>query len=66
MPHNKPEINKYLIDLADEFSIRVIVTPDCHHVDESQREIQEFKLLMNTHAKVAKDISYEKARREKQ
>ena len=63
MPHNKPEINKYLIDLADEFSIRVIVTPDCHHVDESQREIQEFKLLMNTHAKVAKDISYEKAKK---
>jgi len=63
MPHNKPEINKYLIDLADEFGIRVIVTPDCHHVDESQREIQEFKLLMNTHAKVAKDISYEKAKK---
>jgi DNA polymerase-3 subunit alpha len=63
MPHNKPEINKYLIDLADEFGIRVIVTPDCHHVDESQKEIQEFKLLMNTHAKVAKDISYEKAKK---
>ena len=63
MPHNKPEINKYLIDLADEFNIKVIVTPDCHHVDESQREIQEFKLLMNTHAKVAKDISYEKAKK---
>jgi len=63
MPHNKPEINKYLIDLADEFDIKVIVTPDCHHVDESQREIQEFKLLMNTHAKVAKDVSYEKAKK---
>ena len=63
MPHNKPEINKYLIDLADEFNIKVIVTPDCHHVDESQREIQEFKLLMNTHAKVAKDVSYEKAKK---
>jgi DNA polymerase-3 subunit alpha len=63
MPHNKPEINKYLIDLADEFSVKVIVTPDCHHVDESQIEIQEFKLLMNTHAKVAKDISYDKAKK---
>jgi len=63
MPHNKPEINKYLIDLADEFSVKVIVTPDCHHVDESQREVQEFKLLMNTHAKVAKDISYDKAKK---
>jgi DNA polymerase-3 subunit alpha len=61
MPHNKPEINKYLIDLADEFKIKVIVTPDCHHVDESQRDIQEFKLLMNTHAKVVKDVTYAKA-----
>jgi DNA polymerase-3 subunit alpha len=61
MPHNTPEINKYLIDLADEFDIRVVVTPDCHHVDESQKHIQEFKLLMNTHTKVQKDATYAKS-----
>jgi DNA polymerase III subunit alpha len=61
MPHNTPEINKYLIDLADEFNIKVVVTPDCHHVDESQKHIQEFKLLMNTHAKVQKDATYTKS-----
>ena len=61
MPHNTPEINKYLIDLADEFNIRVVVTPDCHHADESQKHIQEFKLLMNTHAKVQKDTTYAKS-----
>ena len=61
MPHNTPEINKYLIDLADEFNIKVVVTPDCHHVDESQKHIQEFKLLMNTHAKVQKDTTYAKS-----
>ena len=61
MPHNTPEINKYLIDLADEFNIRVVVTPDCHHSDESQKHIQEFKLLMNTHAKVQKDTTYAKS-----
>ena len=61
MPHNTPEINKYLIDLADEFNIRVVVTPDCHHSDESQKHIQEFKLLMNTHAKVQKDATYAKS-----
>jgi DNA polymerase-3 subunit alpha len=63
MPHNTPEINKYLIDLADEFNIKVVVTPDCHHVDESQKDIQEFKLLMNTHAKVQKDTTYAKSKR---
>jgi hypothetical protein len=26
---------------------------------ESQKEVQEFKLLLNTHAKVQKDITYE-------
>jgi len=61
MPHNTPEINKYLIDLADEFNIKAVVTPDCHHVDESQKDIQEFKLLMNTHAKVQKDTTYAKS-----
>jgi DNA polymerase-3 subunit alpha len=61
MPHNAPEINKYLIELADEFEIRVVVTPDCHHVDTSQKEVQEFKLLLNTHAKVQKDITYAKS-----
>ena len=63
MPHNTPEINKYLIDLADEFNIKVVVTPDCHHVDESQKDIQEFKLLMNTHAKVQKDTTYAKSKK---
>jgi len=63
MPHNTAEINKYLIELADEFKIRVVVTPDCHHSDKSQREIQEFKLLMNTHAKVEKDATYEKSKK---
>jgi DNA polymerase-3 subunit alpha len=63
MPHNTPEINKYLIDLADEFNIKVVVTPDCHHADESQKYIQEFKLLMNTHAKVQKDTTYAKSKK---
>jgi len=65
MPHNEAHINKYLIELADEFGIKVIVTPDCHHVDPSQKEIQEFKLLMNTHGKFEKDATYEKSKKKK-
>jgi DNA polymerase-3 subunit alpha len=63
MPHNEAHINKYLIDLADEFGVKVVVTPDCHHVDPSQKEVQEFKLLMNTHGKVIKDTTYEKSKK---
>jgi DNA polymerase-3 subunit alpha len=63
MPHNDAHINKYLIELADEFGIKVVVTPDCHHVDSSQKEVQEFKLLMNTHGKFVKDATYEKSKK---
>jgi DNA polymerase III subunit alpha len=63
MPHNGAEVNKQLADLADEFKIQTVVTPDCHHVDESQKEIQEFKLLMNSNAKVEKDATYEKSKK---
>jgi DNA polymerase-3 subunit alpha len=64
MPHNGAEVNKQLSELADEFKIQTVVTPDCHHVDESQKEIQEFKLLMNSHAKVQKDATYEKSKKQ--
>jgi DNA polymerase-3 subunit alpha len=63
MPHNPEIINKYLIELADEFNIKVVVTPDCHHVDQSQKEVQEFKLLLNTHGKVIKESTYEKSKK---
>ena len=64
MPHNGAEVNKQLADLADEFKVQTVVTPDCHHVDESQKEIQEFKLLMNSHAKVQKDVTYDKSKKQ--
>ena len=65
MPHNPAEINKQLIALADEFGVKVVVTPDCHHSCKEQREVQEFKLLLNTHAKIEKDHTYEKSKKHK-
>jgi DNA polymerase-3 subunit alpha len=65
MPHNDAEINKQLIALADEFGVKVVVTPDCHHSCKEQREVQEFKLLLNTHAKVEKDHTYDKSKKHK-
>jgi len=63
MPHNEAEINKQLIALADEFKIKVVVTPDCHHSSTDQREIQEFKLLLNTHVKIDKEHTFEKSKK---
>ena len=60
MPHNPAEINKIILDLADEFSIKPVVTPDCHHSDPKQKEIQELKLILNSYSnKVDKESTYE-------
>jgi DNA polymerase-3 subunit alpha len=62
MPHNPPEINKTILSLADEFGITPVVTPDCHHSDPSQAEIQELKLILNSYSnKTEKDVTYEKS-----
>ena len=63
MPHNPQQVNMHLMDLADEFNIKIVVTPDCHHVDKSQKEIQELMLILNTHAKLEKSVTYEKSKK---
>jgi DNA polymerase-3 subunit alpha len=64
MPHNPAEVNQMLLDLADEFGITPVVTPDCHHADTSQKEIQELKLILNSYSnKTEKDVSYEKSKK---
>ena len=65
MPHNDYTINQTILQLADEFKIKPIVTPDCHHVDPSQKEIQELKLILNTYSnKIQKDATYEKSKKQ--
>jgi DNA polymerase-3 subunit alpha len=63
MPHNSAEINKGIIELADAMKIKIVVTPDCHHSDPSQKEIQELMLILNTHAKLEKDATYDKSKK---
>jgi DNA polymerase-3 subunit alpha len=64
MPHTAAEINKVLVELADEFKVKMIATPDCHHADTSQKEVQELKLILNTYSnKVQKDATYEKSKK---
>lgn len=64
MPHNPAEMNKQLLELADEFNIKAVVTPDCHHAHTGQKEIQELKLILNTYSnKIKKDSTYEKSKK---
>jgi DNA polymerase-3 subunit alpha len=60
MPHNPKEVNETILALADEFGIKPIVTPDCHHSDPSQKEIQELKLILNSYSnKSVNDATYD-------
>ena len=61
MPHNTREMNHELLNLADSMDIKVIVTPDCHHATTDQKIIQEMMLILNTHAKIQKDIKFDKS-----
>jgi DNA polymerase III subunit alpha len=64
MPHNPAEVNNQLLALADEYGVTPVVTPDCHHSDAGQKEIQELKLILNSYAnKVEKDATYEKSKK---
>ena len=63
MPHNPPDVNKGICDLADSMGVNLVVTPDCHHSDTSQKEIQELMLILNTHAKLEKDATYDKSKK---
>jgi DNA polymerase III, alpha subunit len=64
MPHNPAEINKQILALADEFNVKAVVTPDCHHAHKGQKEIQELKLILNTYSnKVEKSATYEKSKK---
>ena len=64
MPHTAAKINHVLVELADEFGVKMIATPDCHHSDPSQKEVQELKLILNTYSnKVQKDATYEKSKK---
>lgn len=61
MPHNVPGMNVELYKLANEMGVKSIVTPDCHHCTKDQKVVQEMMLILNTHAKIEKDVSYEKS-----
>jgi DNA polymerase-3 subunit alpha len=64
MPHNPAEINHQLLALADEFGVKPVVTPDCHHAHVGQKDIQELKLILNTYSnKVQKDATFEKSKK---
>lgn len=61
MPHNVDGMNEKLYALAQEMGVKCIVTPDCHHCTKDQKVVQEMMLILNTHAKIQKDVTYDKS-----
>ena len=61
MPHNQPGMNEELVSLADAGGYKLVVTPDCHHATDDQKVIQEMMLILNTHAKLEKGVTYSKS-----
>jgi DNA polymerase-3 subunit alpha len=61
-PHNPVELNKFLLELADEVGIKPIVTGDCHFSTKEERALEEAMLILSTSPKANKEADFEKSR----
>ena len=61
-PHNPAELNHKLLEIADSFSIKPVVTADCHFSRPEERALEEAMLILSTSPKPNKDADFEKSR----
>ncbi len=61
-PHNPIELNKFLLELADEVGIKPVVTGDCHFSTKEERALEEAMLILSTSPKANKEADFEKSR----
>lgn len=62
-PHNPLELNHSLLQLADFYSIKPVVTSDCHYAKQQDKAIEEMMLILSTSPKINKDADFEKSRK---
>ena len=60
--HNPPELNKALLELADEFSVKPVATGDCHFAKKEERELEELLLILSTKPTQNKQADYASGR----
>jgi DNA polymerase-3 subunit alpha len=60
--HNPPEINKALLDLADELGIKSVATSDAHYARAEDKALEEAMLILSTSPKMSKDADFEMSR----
>lgn len=59
--HNHANLNRELLQYADEYGIKPVVTGDCHYADPEDKEFEEAFLVLGTNPKKAKDLDMSKA-----
>ncbi len=63
--HNPPEINRVLLELADELKIKAVATGDIHYAKEEDRILEEALLIISTNPKMNKDADFDMSRQMK-
>lgn len=59
--HNPPELNHALLELADKYNVKPVVTTDAHFAKEDFREIEEALLILSTGPKMNKQADMQEA-----
>jgi DNA polymerase III subunit alpha len=62
-PHNPIEINRGLLDLADMYNIKPVVTLDCHYSRPEERIIEELLLIISTKPDKRADMVFSDSRK---
>ena len=60
--HNPAELNKSLLELADEFKIKPVATGDCHFAKKEERDLEELLLILSTKPTQNKEADYASGR----
>lgn len=55
--HNPPELNAFLLEIADKYQIKPVATTDCHFTRPELRWVEEALLILSTSPKRVKDYA---------
>jgi DNA polymerase-3 subunit alpha len=58
-PHNPPELNEFLLKLADKNGLKAVATTDCHFIRPELRWVEEAMLILSTSPKKAEGKNYD-------
>ena len=60
--HNPENLNKVLLELADEFGVKPVATGDCHFAKKEERDLEELLLILSTKPSQNKEADYASGR----